>query len=329
MSESFIRRHRRDWERFDKILRVMENRGPRFLTKEEIRTVGPLYRKICTDLSFVQAQNYDSEVVSYLNDLAGRGYNQIYQPEKSSLLHLFCSDLPKALQKNSRYIFWAVMLIITGIILGYAITSWAPLISDEIFPKVVGEKLIERFKNDQWFNNSLEQRPVVAMLLMQNNIGVAINAFALGIFAGIFTFWVLLSNSLLLGYLAAVFTRQGYALSYWAAILPHGIIELTAIALAGAAGWVLGMALLFPGELKRGDNLRLKSREAVLIFLSSVILLVIAGLIEGLISTIPTKIIPDGERLVFAGLTVVFLWWLGRKTGLFRSKTAPSDQGTW
>ena len=180
---------------------------------------------------------------------------------------------------------------------------------------------------DEWFNDPLAQRPVIALLIMNNNIRVAINAFVLGIFGGIFTLWVLLHNSLLLGYLAAVFARQGYALSYWAAILPHGFIELTAIALAGAAGFVIGTALLFPGELKRSDNLRRKGREAALIFLAAVLLLVVAGLIEGLFSTITTKVIPDGGRLAFAGLTLIFLWWLGRKTGLLKAELVLSDQG--
>lgn len=309
MSEAFIRRHRADWERFSAILTKLESIGNELLPEEDVRIFGPLYRKISSDLAYVKAQQLDPELLEYLNDLAGRGYNQLYTAttRSTSLKHFFVHQLPTALRRQQRYFWAALVLVILGTYAGYMLTRHLPYIAEGLFPKVIGENLLNRFKNDQWFNNPLEQRPLVASLILTNNVRVALLAFGTGIAAGLLTFSILLFNCMLLGHLAAYFTRHGHAYPFWAAILPHGIIELTALALAAAGGWILGMTLLFPNEYRRSDALRIKAPDAACLFLSSVFLLGIAGLIEGLFSTIPTQSIPNEIRLGVAALTLIFL----------------------
>ena len=318
MSESFIRRHRKDWDRFNNILVKMERTGSRLLSEEETRQFGPLYRKVSTDLAYAQAQGFDYELVEYLNDLAGRGYHQLYTPVSAgrSFIRFFGEELPSSIRKHQKSFWLSIALILIGILAGYLFALYLPDHAEHFFPSKIGQDLLERHKEDKWFNHPLSQRPLVSSMLFYNNIRVAIGSFALGIFGGVFSLFVLLYNSMLLGRLAEFFTREGFAYAFWSSILPHGIIELTALGLAAAAGWIIGLTLLFPGELRRADALRIKAREASHLFVTSAILLVIAGLIEGLFSTIPTSVIPNEGRLAFAGLTLVFLFFLGRKTGI-------------
>ena len=86
---------------------------------------------------------------------------------------------------------------------------------------------------------------------------------------------------------------------FWAFILPHGVIELSAIFIAAGAGLQLGYSLVAPGRATRQDSLMAAGRQAVLLALGVLPMLVIAGLIEGFIS--PERI-PDGAKLVFAGV---------------------------
>jgi uncharacterized membrane protein SpoIIM required for sporulation len=102
----------------------------------------------------------------------------------------------------------------------------------------------------------------MAATLMQNNIRVAILAFAVGILGGFPTLLLLFYNGLPIGTLAVQQHNAGYALPFWSFIVPHGVPELTAIFIAGGAGMVIGHALVAPGELSRKDALIVAGRDA-------------------------------------------------------------------
>jgi uncharacterized membrane protein SpoIIM required for sporulation len=87
-------------------------------------------------------------------------------------------------------------------------------------------------------------------------------------------------------------------------ILPHGILELTAISIAGGAGFLLAKALFAPGALLRSDALRLAGKEAVLLLCGVAMMLVVAGTIEGFITPLP---FPAYSKLAFAMLTAIGL----------------------
>jgi uncharacterized membrane protein SpoIIM required for sporulation len=121
-------------------------------------------------------------------------------------------------------------------------------------------------------------------MIMTNNITVSFMAFALGITFGVGTVYVLLFNGLLLGTLAALCYTHDLSIPFWSFVLPHGVIELTAILIAGAAGLLLAAALLAPGDLPRRQALVQTAKQSVHLVLGCVPLLIAAGLIEGFFS---------------------------------------------
>jgi uncharacterized membrane protein SpoIIM required for sporulation len=129
-------------------------------------------------------------------------------------------------------------------------------------------------------------------------------AFAAGILAGLGTALVLVFNGVQLGAVAAVFANYQANLLFWSFVLPHGIIELTAICIAGGAGLWLGSAFLLPGRMTRREALVVRGREAVSLIGGTAVMLVVAGLIEGFIS--PSDL-PSGVKLGAAALTLVLL----------------------
>jgi len=149
-------------------------------------------------------------------------------------------------------------------------------------------------------------RPVVAARILTNNIQVSILAFSAGFLVGAGTVLIIIFNGLLLGLLAAVFHSFGQGIPFWAHILPHGVIELVAVVLAGASGLVLGNSLLRPGTSTRLGSLRVGAREAMIMFFGCVPLLIVAALIEGFVT--PSSL-SDGAKLLFAAATVLPLWW--------------------
>jgi uncharacterized membrane protein SpoIIM required for sporulation len=76
----------------------------------------------------------------------------------------------------------------------------------------------------------------------------------------------------------------GVAPLLWSFISPHGYLELTCIVIAGAAGLMLGDALLRPGLLQRREALARAARRAVELVVGAAPVLVVAGLVEGFIS---------------------------------------------
>ncbi|MFN7150809.1 MAG: stage II sporulation protein M, partial [Microthrixaceae bacterium] len=121
---------------------------------------------------------------------------------------------------------------------------------------------------------------------------VAFLAFALGVVPVVGTSWVLGFNGLNVGVMAAVMHRAGEGAQFWGLILPHGLLEISAIVVAGAAGLRLSWALVAPGDRTRGDAFRDEGMRAVVIVMGLAVCFLIAGVIEGFVtpSGLPTAV---------------------------------------
>ena len=134
---------------------------------------------------------------------------------------------------------------------------------------------------------------------MTHNVSVTFLMVAAGITFGFGTVYLLVLNGLLLGAVAALCSKHDLALEFWSFVPPHGSLELSAVAIAGAAGLVIGHALLDPGPYRRSEFLAVRSRAAVKLALGCVPLLVLAGLIEAFFSPSPA---PAWMKLAFAAI---------------------------
>ncbi len=120
--------------------------------------------------------------------------------------------------------------------------------------------------------------------IITNNIRVSAMAVAGGMTAGLFTLYEILFNGLMVGALGAQYAHAGFGADFWATIAPHGVIELTAIQIAGGAGFVLAAGYLRPGRARRGDALVIAARRAAVLVGGVALMLCVAGTIEGFIS---------------------------------------------
>jgi uncharacterized membrane protein SpoIIM required for sporulation len=152
-------------------------------------------------------------------------------------------------------------------------------------------------------------RPVMAGGIIANNVQVALAAFASGMLAGVPTILLLVNNGVSLGAVAGLYVVKGIGPLLLAFVAPHGVLELFAICVAGAAGLLLGGALLVPGARTRRQAFREDGVEAVTLFTAAALLLLGAGLLEGLVS--PIEWWPLEGKLAVSGTTAALLYtWL-------------------
>ena len=149
-------------------------------------------------------------------------------------------------------------------------------------------------------------RPVMASGIMANNIQVTFAAFAGGITAGIITTLLLVGNGMSLGGVVGLYQSKGILPLLLAFVAPHGVLELTAICIAGGGAFLIAAALLIPGRRTRRRALAENGRRAITLIAGSTMLLIVAGSIEGLVSPIPYW--PFEWKLSVSAVTALLLY---------------------
>ena len=165
-------------------------------------------------------------------------------------------------------------------------------------------------------------RPTMASGIIANNIQVAFMAFASGITAGLLTCFVLFSNGLSIGAVLGLYVSKGIGSLIIAFIAPHGVLELTAICIAGGAGLLLGSAFIIPGDRTRRRALVENGKRSIALVTGATFLLVGAGIIEGFISPIPWW--PLEIKLAVSAVTALLLYAYLRQGAAVRARRAPS-----
>jgi uncharacterized membrane protein SpoIIM required for sporulation len=148
-------------------------------------------------------------------------------------------------------------------------------------------------------------RPVAASAIMSNNIWVSTMTFAGGITGGLLTAYALAMNGIDLGAVLGLYQSKGILSLILRFVAPHGVLELTAITFSGAAGLLIASAFLMPGAMTRREALIVRGRRAIRLVAATVLLLVVAGSIEGLLSPIPSWTL--AEKLSVSAATAVLL----------------------
>jgi len=318
----FVRERRDGWTRLEELLKLMARGKVKALRKEEIRELGALYRKTTSDLSYAQTKKFDGALLKYLNELTARAYGVFYSGEIhywNRSLHFLTTEFPELVMRNALFVAVAALLFLGGGAFSFFHTWTDSRNADCFLPAQFTKNLQDESTKDERSPFPEQLKPYISQYIMINNIQVGIKAFALGITLGLGTVWVLVSNGLMLGSLAALFALKGQNLFFWSLILPHGVTELFCIFLCGGAGLIMGYALLVPGPRYRLDALRHGARTAVKLVIGSLPLFLVAALLEAFVTPAP---LPEKAKILVALLTLGILS-LYMMRGLKALRTAP------
>ncbi|MEC4985027.1 MAG: stage II sporulation protein M [Oscillatoria sp. PMC 1068.18] len=312
--QRWVARRESNWKRLDALLLQVEKKGLKSLQAAEIRELASLYRSVSADLARARTHEVGHILIQDLQKLTSRAYNQIYQGSRRQeweAVKEFCAwGFPSLVQRTFVYTAIATSIFFTA-----ALVAWWYAWQDPTFMSlVVPSTLIYqvRDRGELWMGSIVGIEPLASTNIMINNLSVSFGAVAGGITAGIYTVYIMALNGLLIGAVGTLVGQNNLAYPFWAFVFPHGALELPAIFLAGGGGLLIGRAILFPGKYRRIDALKYYGSQAAQLLFGVVVLLAIAGVIEGFFS--PAPIIPDSFKyLVGIGIFILLVLYCARK----------------
>ena len=268
-------------------LTARAQRGVGRLSAAELDELVRLYQRVAGQLSYAQTYYRDPALVSQLSSLVARAGAVVYGTRPRTLrafARFFAVTFPAAVW----HLRWFVVAATLATLLpaaGFGVwLARSPAAVAAAAPPAVREAYVNRD-----FERYYSSAPAAefASQVFSNNVQVAFEAFALGILLCLGTLWVLFQNGASLGLVAGLFAAVGQQPKFWGLILPHGLLELTSVFVAGAAGLRLGWTLIDPGDRPRVAALAEEGRRAVVIVLGLVVTFLVAGTIEGFVTGRP------------------------------------------
>jgi uncharacterized membrane protein SpoIIM required for sporulation len=325
-SSEFRHGREKSWEELEILVAKVERNGIGSLDFEELQRMPTLYRSTMSALSVARAIALDRHLLLYLENLCLRAFLVVYGPRQSlkeGCRDFLVHDFPAAVRASGIPILLAFLAMAVGTIAGFILTlqdmSWITAIIPQglnslLTPTSTRDDLLRRELFAPW-PGLTESFIVFANFLFRHNTIVGLMAFGLGIAAGVPTLMLMVYNGLVIGAAAGLHYDRGLLVDFIAWISIHGVTEMGAILLCGAGGLVIAQHELFPGRYTRVDNMVIRGRTAAHLAVGAVIMLFIAGFIEGGLR----QLVADTTgRFAIAGLTAV-LWlayflFAGRRT---------------
>jgi uncharacterized membrane protein SpoIIM required for sporulation len=302
------------WEELDALLRKIEHDRFRRMSLAEVTRFEYLYGRASSGLARIATFSADSATRQYLEALLARAYAEStprregkfqFRPRRwlgqtfpqTFRRHLLCFQLALALTVGGT-LFGGVAIVLDP-------TSRAVLMPFSSLIQTPAARIQQ--EESKHADRLAGQKSTFSAQLITHNIQVSLLTFALGATYGIGSGLLLFYNGVTLGAVAADYIHAGYAPFLFGWLLPHGVIEIPAILVAGQSAFVLGMALV-GGTAKRRLQLRERMRDIVTLACGSALMLVWAGIVEAFISQYHYPVLPYGLKIAFGLLELVLLY---------------------
>lgn len=303
--DAFVRARQPEWSELDLLLRQAHGR-PERLGPDGVLRLGALYRSAVADLARGRRAFPSEPAVRALEDLVARARATLYtaQRRRGSMRAYLAAGYWQAVRERGRIVALAWLLLLGATVLA---TVWAIHDPGAAAGVVPGSLANGGAGPSKAIGLGADQSAALSVSIFTNNIGVTFVSFATGIALGVLPAFLLLYNGLILGAVAGIASGAGHASDVIELIVPHGVLELSCIAVSAAAGMRMGWALVEPGPLTRAAALAAEAPRAVLVVLGTVPWLGLAGLVEGFVTPHHLALVPA----VAIGLALAAPYWAG------------------
>jgi uncharacterized membrane protein SpoIIM required for sporulation len=277
---AFIKQNKEKWLEFELAIFGKAKKNPDELAN--------LYIQMMNDLSYAQTYYPKSKTVIYLNYLASQIYQKIYKTkrtEKNRFIEFFKTEVPLLIYDYRRYLLYAFVLFYITVAIG-------------VVSAIYDQNFVRLILGDYYVNMTLENikkgDPMAVygsgsnwgsfVGITMNNLYVGARCYIYGIFFGIGTFYIFLQNCIMLGSFQYFFYEQNVFWKSVRGIWIHGSMEIFAIVIETAAGFILGASILFPKTFSRINSFKIGFKNSFKIFLSTFPFTISAGFLEGFIT---------------------------------------------
>jgi uncharacterized membrane protein SpoIIM required for sporulation len=276
---TFLKERAVKWEEFEKMLKE-KHTNPRELAG--------LFIEVTDDLSYSRTHYPKSKTTQYLNGLAARVHQEIYKNKKENrgrILSFWKTEVPLSMAKHQRQLFLAFFIFALCCTIGFISEVY-----DENFVRlIIGDAYVDQTIQRIRDGNPLGiygegEQGSMFFLITINNIYVSFKVFAMGLLFSFGTGYELFRNGIMLGAFHGFFWRYHLLGKSLLVVWIHGTFEISAIILAGAAGFVLGNSLLFPGTYRRLDSFKIGAVNSLKIVVGVVPIFIVAGFLESFIT---------------------------------------------
>ena len=307
--DAFVAAHQAEWDRLDKLAR---RRGR--LTGDEIDELVGTYQRATTHLSELRSAGHDPALTARLSARITRARAAIsgaHTPAWRSVGAFVMVSFP-AMTYRVRW-WWlatSAVSLVVALISGWWIAR-TPAVQASLLPRSAVASLVNHQFRDYY---SQAAPSAFAFKVWTNNVLVAAQALIAGVLLGVPTLIVLLANAFNLGVDGGLMIGHGKATEFFTLLLPHGMLELTAVFLAAAAGLRLGWSIIDPGPRPRSRALAEEGRATVTIAIGMIVVLLVSGAIEGFVT--PSHLPSWARILIGACAEAAFLTYalgLGRR----------------
>lgn len=282
--DRYIAANNPDWDRLARLTSDAGRSASKVQLKaEEVDELLSLYQRAGSSLTHVRAKHRDPQVTQYLSSLLTDSRSLIYarKARVGVALGSLASRVPAAVYRMRRSIAVAAVLFLglsTALGVFFAHNQAA---LDTVIDPIEQHEIAK----SQFVNYYQSMNPgVFSASVQSNNIKVALTTIASGPGLGVYPTYILWENALNVGAVGAVMHNADKASTFWGLILPHGMLEITAIIIAAGAGLHLGMTVIRPGNRSRGAALAEEGRQALYVALLVTVALLVAGFIEAFIT---------------------------------------------
>lgn len=301
--KQFIKENAHHWKELASKTKKFKN-GFFKPTKAQVDEYIILYNTVSNHLSYSRTYYGEDQTTQYLNKLLGAAHAVIYAEKKtpfSAFFNFFAEGFPVLFRKHLKTFAVSTLAFVLAGLVAFIFTA---VDIENALAFIDGNTISNLRAEGQYDQFVFEMNMLQNVMIGTNNIKVCILAFVLGFTLGIGTLYVLIVNGINVGVLAAIYFKEGQSLFFWSLIVPHGVPELFAIFLSGAAGLIIGYALINPKGLSRKDSFIVAARDAGKLLLGCIPILIIAALIEGFFTPLD---IPYAVKYAVAAAELVLL----------------------
>jgi uncharacterized membrane protein SpoIIM required for sporulation len=323
--QRFIANERPFWTELEKRLNRLEAEPNERMSLEQLQVFYQLYERTAAGLAKITTFSSEPEIRRYLENLVGRAYSEIHETREKQRrifpLQWFFQTLPQTFRRHVRAFYLSLAITIVGCVFGGGAIAFDPDSRAVLmpFPGLMQDPVKRVQEEEKAKGDRLDgYKSTFSAELMTHNIKISIFTLALGMTWGFGTILMLFYNGVILGAVAVDYIRVGETKFLLGWLMPHGVIEIPAILIAGQAGLILAVTLIGRGSrLSLRARLRAVSQDLMTLIFGVGVLLVWAGFIEAFLSQYHEPVIPYDAKIAFGcielTLLFVFLSRSGRK----------------